>query len=248
MGVSNYTEFFKEEKDIYVQNVANAQVSIEFNLGNGQLEGYTFPPTRDPVNLTQEIPFNVIKQSMDFRKMLARRPPALQMLSAEEYEAYFTKKAHQRGLKSVDEAIEEAAERRMNLKDRSRKTTEATPEPIHEVTEQGSGPGGMPMFGEKQRVTSTAPVSEEEVLNPKVLHYCNQVKAELEENERMPAQELLESLQSIPNMKLDDYEYIRAHGYYRTVKKWAKNEMAALMTAEEEAEGLDDEEGVQATA
>jgi hypothetical protein len=71
-AVRNFTEYFKEERDVYVQNVANAQVSCEFPISPGRVEGFLFPHNRDPINLTQFIPFHAIKDSMDFRTRCAR--------------------------------------------------------------------------------------------------------------------------------------------------------------------------------
>jgi len=237
----NFTDYFKEEKDVYVQNIADAQVSVDFPLGHGRTEGFLFAHNRDPLNLSQYIPFQAIKDSMDFRKMLSRRPPALQLLSKEEYESYFKKKASTMGLHTqegkpdVDAAIDASEERRRRTADKNlRETvTDKDPEPIHEVVEKGSGPGGMPMFGERQRVAAKEMVSEDDVINPRILHLCNQVKAEIPEEERMPAKDLLDALQDVTNLKIDDYEHVRSHGFYKSVKKWAKQEMSKLATETE---------------
>lgn len=253
MAVKSFTDVFKEEKDIYVQNLADAQVSCEFPLSEGRVEGFTFPHSRDPVNLTQHLPFAAIKGSTDFRKMLARRPPALQLLEKEEYEAYYKKIAKNRGLlgndgnPDADAAIDAAEEKRRRTSDKTQRqhVTDKSPEPIHEIIERGSGPGGAARFGEHNRVASREQVSEDEVINPRVLHLCNQVKAEIPEEDRMSAQELLESLQDIPNLKLDDLEHVRAHGYYKNVKKWAKMEGSKL---NEEADEEADEKQAEASA
>jgi hypothetical protein len=253
MAIRNFTEYFKEERDVYVQNMASAQVSVEFPINNNRTEGFTFPHSRDPVNLTQHIPFDAIKSSMDFRKMLSRRPPALQLLSQEEYEAYFSKRAKSKnmmdseGKPDVDAAIDESEERRRRTADRTLREPVSgnAPQPIHEVTEKGTGPGGAKFFGERERVSPSEMVSEDEIINPRVLHLCNQVKAEIEEEERMPARELLEALEDIPDMKLDDLEHIRAHGYYKSVKKWAKQRTAELIQ-QMEGDDADDEAAVTA--
>lgn len=246
MAVRNFTEYFREERDVYVQNISNAQLSLEFNMGEGRVEGFTIPSIRDPINLTQHIPFSAIKNSMDFRKLLSRRPPVLNLLTQEEYEAYYAKRAKARGMvmqdgePDVDAAIDAAEEKRRRTSDktmREKVITDEKPVPIHEIIEKGTGPGGAAHFGERQRVAPSELVSEDEVISPRVLHLCNQVKAELEENQRMPASDLLEALQEIPNLKIDDYEHVRAHGYYKTVKKWAKLEMARLVQEQEEADG-----------
>jgi hypothetical protein len=238
-----FTDYFKEEKDVYVQNLANAQVSVEFPIDNNRTEGFTFPPARDPINLTQHVPFEGIKRSMDFRKMLSRRPTTLQLLSKEEYDAYYSKKARSRGMvdssgkPDMDAAIDATEDQRRRQSDRvTREPIAATsPDPIHEVVERGSGPGGATHFGERQRVAPSEVAAEDEIINPRVLHLCNQVKNEIPEEERMPAKELLEAIEAIPNLSMDDLEYVRAHAFYKTVKKWAKQRMSEMST-EEEAE------------
>lgn len=254
MAIKNFTEYFKIERDVYVQNISNAQLSLEFNMGEGRVEGFTIPASRDPINLTQHIPFQAIKNSMDFRKLLSRRPPVLTLLDQKEYEAYFAKKAKARNMLTpegdpdVDAAIDASEERRRRTSDKHMRETitDHTPDPIHEVVEKGTGPGGAARFGERQRVSPSEMVAEDEVINPRVLHLCNQVKAEVEDHERMPASELLEALQEIPSLRLDDYEHIRAHGYYKSVKKWAKMETSRLIQEQEEADADDDEEAATA--
>jgi hypothetical protein len=248
-SVRNFTEYFKVERDVYVQNVANAQVSCEFPLGPGRVEGFLFPHNRDPINLSQFIPFNAIKESMDFRKLLSRRPAALQLLNEEEYQVFFKDKAKRNGLldsdgkPDVEAAIDSSEERRRRTADRNlrEQITDKDPLPIHEVVERGTGPGGIPHFGEKQRVASKELITEDDVINPRILHLCNQVKSEIPEEERMAAKDLLESIQEIPTLTMDDYEHIRAHGFYKTVKKWAKQQMGMLSEK-------DDEEGVSTPA
>jgi hypothetical protein len=244
-SVRNFTEYFKDDRDVFVQNISNAQVSCEFPIGNNQTEGFLFPPSRDPINLTQHIPFDAIKRSLDFRKHLGRRPPVLQLLTEEEYDGYFAKSAKSRGMTDakgepdVDAAIDAAEERRMRRAGRDTRefVTDRAPDPIHTVIESGSGPGGVPMgLGERQRVAPIETVTEDEIINPRVLHLCNQVKAEIPEEERMPAAELLQGLQDLPSLRLDDYEYIRAHAFYKTVKKWARQEASRLVVAHEDAE------------
>ena len=244
--ITNFTEFFRDEKDVYVQNIANAQVSVGFQISPNHTEGFLFSNSRDPVNLTQHIPFSAIKNSMDFRKMLSRRPPVLQILSMDEYDAYFKKRASSLGLMNsegapdTEAAMDLAEERRRRTTDKNYKTSDTTPTPLHRVAEKGSGPGGATMFGERERVEHDDAVAEDEIINPRVLHLCNQVKAEVPEEERMPARELLESLSDIPTLSLDDIEHIRAHGYYKSVKKWAKQKASELIESEEEADDTEE--------
>lgn len=250
MAIKNFTDYFREERDVYIQNISNAQLSLEFNMGEGRVEGFTIPTIRDPVNLTQHLPFSAIKNSMDFRKLLSRRPPVLSLLSQKEYEAFFARKAKARNLftadgePDVDAAIDIAEEKRRRTSDKNLREsiTDRKPDPIHEVTESGTGPGGAARFGERQRVSASEMVSEDEIINPRVLHLCNQVKAEVEDHERMSASDLLEALQEVPNLGVEDYEHVRAHGFYKSVKKWAKMETAKIIQAQDEDDENSDDE------
>ena len=256
MSIRNFTDYFKAERDVFIQNISNAQLSLEFNMGEGRIEGFTVPATRDPINLTQHIPFNAIKNSMDFRKMLSRRPPVLHLLDEAEFTAYFAARAksnnlvNEKGEPDVDAAMDMAEEKRRRVSDKSMRqsVTSETPKPIHTVTEKGTGPKGAKHFGERERVAPSDVIAEDEAINPRVLHLCNQVKQEVPEEERMSAAQLLEELQAIPQLSMDDLEHVRAHGFYKSVKKWAKQESSKLVEASEGTEDTEDAEGTQATA
>lgn len=235
--IRSYTEFFKEERDIYVQNVANGQVSVTFTTDSGAVESYLFPHNTDPVNLTQNFPFESIKNSIDLKKMLNRRPPAIVLMDEDEYLAYYAKKAASENLykneggkkvPDVDAAIEHAEERRRGILSREPLPDAQKPEPIHDIVEDGQ------RFGERRTVRAREIAGEDDVINPRVLHLCNQVNPQLPENQRAPAAEILNELKSLESqLKLDDYEYIRSHGTYTSVKKWAKTQAAALAESEE---------------
>jgi len=227
-SIQNWTEYFKEEKDVFVQNIANGQVSLQFETSPGQTIGFLVPHTRDPFNLTQHVPFDSIKRSADFRKMINRRPPALQLLTEEEYLEHYKNKAKRQGLKSHMDAINEAEERRQALVNKVPKANMPEPKPIHEVVQDGK------KFGEHKEVRSLETATEDEVINPRVLHLCQQVNIQIEDKDKMKAGELLAELQNIEEeLKLDDFEYVRAHGYWKTVRNWAKAKVNQLAAAEE---------------
>jgi hypothetical protein len=245
--IINWTEFFKEEKDIYVQNIANAQISLEFIISPGQTQGFTVPQTRDPFNLTQHIPWNAIKGSADFRRMLNRRPPALLLLTEAEFQEYYAKKAANSGKSAAQWQSEmDAAEtRRQGIQNRTAIENIDKPKPIHEVTKQGTG-----LFGDAAKeVRSTDVATEDEIINPRVLHFCHQVNNQIPDAEKMKAHDLLNNLQTLEGeLKLDDYEYIRSHGHWKTVKTWAKTKAAALSSdAGEGAEDLSEQATAPAT-
>jgi len=135
--IINFTEFFKEERDIYVQNVSNCQVTVNFEVAPGRAESHLFTNTRDPVNLTRYIPFNAIKSSIDLRKMVTRTPSALRLLDEEEFKLYYAKAAKAKGLDSPDDAIEEAEARAQAVRNHTPLPNAPDPIKLHEVVEDG---------------------------------------------------------------------------------------------------------------
>lgn len=234
MPITNWTEFFREEHDIYVQNIANAQVSIEFEVAPGVVQGFLFSHSRNPLNLTQHIPFQAIRSSVNFRKMLNRRPPVLQLLTEDEFHDFYARKAKDWQLPDADSAIDRAEEIRQGIAQHKTTTTDEAPKPIHEVVEDGK------RLGEKKLVRPVADeiVSSDEIINPRVLHLCNQVGPEVQEKDKMRAGDMLEELERVESqLKLDDYEYLRSHGYWKSVKKWAQSKAAALASSTEDGDG-----------
>lgn len=228
----NFTQYFREDKDVYVQNVSDAQVSVMFDTGNG-VESYLFSPSKDPINITQRFPFEIVKKSLDFRKMVSRRPQALSLLSEEEYRKYYAAKASSHNLMKVEKGkkvpdidaainLADAAAQRVLRKEplEAAKPTE----PIHDVEETPDG----------KKVARASEMVTEDIINPRIQHLCNQVKAELADHDKLPANQFLAELQQIEgNLSLDDWEYIRAHGMYKSVKNYAKRRVSEIATGEE---------------
>lgn len=229
--ITNYTEFFKEERDIFVQNVSNCQVSVSFDVG-GHTESFLFPNSKDPVNLTRYIPFAAIKGSMDLRKMLNRVPPALVLLKEEEYKMYFARQAETHGLSSVDEAIDNAERRRQAVQNHQPLPNAPEPVKIHEVIEDGKH------LGERKIVRPTEQVSENEEINPKILHLCLQVHPSVPDQAKMTAAQLLEELDLMTGLRMEDWEYVQSHGYYKSVKNAARRKIAELAA---QSVGADDD-------
>jgi len=216
MAVTNYTEFFKSERDIYVQNISNCQVSVMFEVGPGHTESHLFVNSPDPVNLTQRVPFQAVKSSMDFRKMLNRQPPALKLLDEEQYKAYYQKSAEKRGLETVEEAIEAAEKQRAEVQNH------VLDKPVDLLKEADN------------KVTQEEVQQEEDAISPRVLNLCLQVHPSLTEQVRLSAQSFLTELDAIGNLTLADWEYIQGHGFYKSVKNLAKKNIAELISSESE--------------
>jgi hypothetical protein len=230
MSIINFTKYFEKERDVYIKNISGEQVSVTFDLGGNRSEGFLFPPTKDPLDLSRAIPFQAIKNSMDLRKMLNRRPPVLQLMSEEEFLGHYELAAKRLSLRTpagkpdVDAAINAAEELRARLANKTMVLDDAPePEPIHDVIEDD------PLSG-KRTVRSRSEMSEEELINPKILHLCHQVSPQITDKEKIPAQQLLDELKNLGDLKVDDYEYIRSHGWYKSVKNWAKQEIEMLVS------------------
>ena len=223
MPITNWTKFFEKEGDIYVQNISNNQVSLEFETSPGHSEGFLLKASRNPINITQHIPFTAVKASPAFRKMLNRRPPVLQILDEKEFVEYYERRAAVQNLPSAEHAMDRAEQERLGLVNKTAFTTNDKPEPIHEVIADGKS------LGERKEVRAFESINSDEVINPRVLHLCTQVHPDIKDAEKMKANEMLSELETVEDsLKIDDYEYIRAHGYWKTVKNWAKARISKL--------------------
>lgn len=216
MPITNWTEFFRKERDIYVQNVANAQVSLEFEISPGNAVGFLFPQTRNPINLTQHIPFQAIAGSVNFRRMLNRRPPVLQLLTEDEFNTYYQRRAVDWQLPSMEDAMDRAEMQRLGLQNRT--AVVARPEEQPNLA--------------KQEVVTT-----DEVIHPRVLHLCNQVGPEVKDSDKLPAPDMIDELEKVEaDLKTDDLEYLRSKGYWKGVRKWAEKGLSRLANANVEAD------------
>jgi hypothetical protein len=227
--ITNFTEYFKVEKDVLCQNVSNCQVSVSFEVGPGHTESFLFTNSKDPVNLTRFIPFHAIKGSMDLRKMLNRVPPALRLLDEAEFDAFYKKQADANGLSSSDEAMERAEARRQSAQNHTPLADAVDPVKIHEVVEDGQ------RLGERKLVKSTSgTVSEDEEINPRVLNLCLQVHPSLPDQQKMTAQTFLSELDNLQGLTYMDWSYIQAHSYYKSVRNVAKKMVADLAAQSEQ--------------
>jgi len=216
--ITNFTKFFEKDTDIYVSNISGCQVSVSFEVGPGHSEGYLFPNSKDPVNLTRHIPFSAIKQSIDLRKMINRSPPALRLMTEDEYTAYFANKAKSNDM-SVDEALELAEARRVAAQNHVPLPDAVAPKKNSEIDLE---PGTS---------TEITNVSEVDVINPRVLHLCLQVHPSVPDQSKMTAQAILAELDILEGLNMQDWDYITSHGYYKSVAKLGKKKVAELAAA-----------------
>jgi hypothetical protein len=222
----NWIEYFKEEKDIYCQNVSDMQVSIIFEIGMNRGETYRWDPMSQPVCLTQYIPFDSVKKNIDFRKFVTRRPPIFVLLTEEEFKTYYRRQAESEGLYTKDEKGKKIPDI-----DAAVAKAEADQKAVREgkANDQRAPLTQPPEEEDATKAPAPKIVTEDEIINPRVLHLCNQVKNEIPENERMPANDMLRELKTVrAGLKMDDWEYVRSHCSYPSIKRLCKEEMAEL--------------------
>lgn len=204
----NFTDFFKNERDVYVQNLSNTQVVIEFDISAGVKDSVVIPRTRLPYNLTQRIPFAAIKNCIGLRRLVNRRPQVLKLMDDVEYMEFYEMRANENGT-SVDEEIERAFEMQTALMnhtpppDRGSKTFE--PDEIEEDDE----PQETPI--------------------PRIIHLCSRVGEDVEEKDRLGAREMKEELDMLEGeLRKIDLEYVHARCGYKTIRKWATTRLEKL--------------------
>lgn len=121
-SVMNWLRFFQEERDIWVQNVSATQLSLQFEVAQGTIQGVLIPMGADPMCLTQEVPFDAIKKSMDFRRFLNRSPTIMKVMTEDDVQSYYRKKAEDMrvftpdGQPDVQAALAKADEERRQSK------------------------------------------------------------------------------------------------------------------------------------
>lgn len=92
-GVTNWFKFFQEERELWVQNTSATQLSMQFEIAPGHIAGVLVPIGPDPICITNEVPFEAVKKSLDFRKFLNRVPAVMKLMTTEQAHAYYAQKA-----------------------------------------------------------------------------------------------------------------------------------------------------------
>lgn len=218
--ITNFTEYFKTERDVFVQNLSNTQVSLQFETYPGRIEGVLLPKGKKPINLTQLVPFGAIKMSIDLRKMVNRRPPVLVLMSEEEYLAYYENLAKRSG-RTPDEEMEAAHEYQSDLQGKRAVTN---PSPAVRKT-----------IEEEAEERKNQPADPQDKVTARVVGLCASVGDDIDEKDRMGAKEMLDELRDM-ELTLADLEYLLGHGYYKSVKNFAKKAL------EERNPGVEDDE------
>jgi len=211
--ITNFTKYFEKKRDVYVQNVTNTQLSMQFQMAPGMVEGQLLPKSRHPLNLTQIVPFHAIESSMDLRKLVNRNPPALRLIEEDEYLEYYDELAEENGI-SRDEAIYDAHSYQSAL---NSKQVFTNPTPPRRTT-----------LEEEAEARNQEPPDPQDKLTARVIGMCNQTGDSIPESQRMGAREMLDEARALNaggSLTIADLEYLQGKGYHKSVTKWAAKEL-----------------------
>ena len=204
----NLHEYFADPHAIYVQNISNpiGIISLEFRTKTGQVIPFRVPANRNPIRLTDKVPFDAIKDSINFLDFLnpsAYGPAKLQLLAEEEYDGYY---ASMQKLTEINakQLAEEAQEKALRVQNAYTSNEKIVPE-----------------------ILKPMEYTIEPQVSPKVISTCQLLNPDTNENPTpMGAREALDILNSL-SLTMIDYDYIIGHTYDHVkkengmIRKWA---------------------------
>jgi len=218
-------QYFKDQEEVYVQNVIGGIVSLTFHAQDGRVEPFTLPNDKRPVRLTDYIPKDMIRRSPDFRKLLMRRPPAIRLLTDEQYGTRLEKLA-KTTKKSEDEIVNEVAEK---LSLAQRKIPEPAKKKDTDPVMNTQNEPETPAQGVQSDVA--IPGQADDGINPRILQIVGNCSTLAEE--RLKAEDAIAELENV-NLTLEDANYIVSSCQYKTVQTWAQKQIKKMEAGEEE--------------
>jgi len=205
--IQNFTRYFSEEKEVYVQNLSATNISLTLS-GQGEVTYISIASTRRPMNLTQYADIQLIKQSSDFRRLVNRNPSILRLMTEEEYEDYYEKLANENGT-TIQQEMRLGHE-------------------VHDILMGKRRPNTSEL---QQEMDKKLEDKEEMLLNPKepdsrVVGLCAMADKDMDEGQRVSSRDFIERLESLaPELDDDDWEFISTKGVYPTVKAFARKQL-----------------------
>ena len=222
--ITNFTKYFAKERDVYVQNLSNTQVSFQVELQGGRVDHVLLPKGRRPLNLTQQIPWDGLKNSMDLRKLVNRRPQVLALMEEDEFDLYYENLSKSRN-QPVDRLVAEAHQYQQDLQNKKTFTNPAIPVKRSTLEEQATE-------------VENQPPDPQDIVSARIVGICRQVDTEVKEADKLPVndmQEEIEGFQTAGQLVRADYEYLQGHGFYSAVKQWAGTQLEKIAPSEESA-------------
>ena len=190
------------EQTLYLQNISGGIVSIEFRNGD-QLIPFRLANTREPICITDAVPFDILKKDFKFRELLNRgnigKPEWVRVFTQEQYADYLERRSAMLNT-SKEEVVQRGAD-------------------IHNQInhKQVPAPDDKPTL--RDEVKDTSVLSEADVILPKILGVCQSLHPEADN--KIDPIDALDIFESILDISEDDLNYIISHSYNEIIKKWA---------------------------
>lgn len=256
-GVSNWLQHFEKEKEIWVQNRSDMQISLDIEIAPGVSEGRLLPPTPDPVCLTEKFTFKQLKESAKFKQMLSRRKegqPILIIVTEEQVEKYYEAKARNMGAVGPDGQPDIGAALEQAQKTQRELTTMPTsdedginapfspPKSAMELMDMETSRRGLVNEGGRlvsvRRQAGMPGAGDdglymEEIVKPKILHLCNQASPHGSAGQQLTEDQMWSQLEPMQmSLKIEDLQHLESHGTYRRIKTWARQQIAQRFSGE----------------
>lgn len=214
--VKSIDQYFREQAEIYIQNISGGVVSLTFYENDGRVEPFSLPNDRRPVRLTDYIPKEIVIKSPDFRKLIMRRPPAIRLLSDEEYYKTIKTIATETG-KDVEKVVDEISEKLTKVQTHTEMKIREEDE-IKMVEQEVSD-------SIKDGTELDIPGEADSGISPRVLQLVGNCSKQAEL--RMKADDALAELATL-NLSIEDLNYIVSNCDYKTVVVWAKKKLREI--------------------
>ena len=250
-GVSNWLQHFETEKEIWVQNCSDMQISLDIEIAPGQSEGKLLPPAPDPICLTEKFTFKQLKESAKFKQMLSRRKegrPILIIVTEAQVEKYYDAKARGMGAflpdgsTDIGAALEKAQQTQRELTTMPTSDNEGPNAPFTppksamelmamETNRRGLVNEGGRLVSVRKQAGEVGADDDglyvEEVVKPRVLHLCNQASPHGNAGQQLTEDQLWAAIEPMQlGLKMEDLQHLESHGTYRRIKTWARQQIA----------------------
>lgn len=216
-------DYFKNsDGDVFIQNISGGIVSLTFYHTDGRVEPFTLPNDRRPICLTNRIPIEMVQRSTDIRRLIQRRPPAIKLLTAEEYSKAVELISKESG-KTIEQVVDDAEDKLTKAQ-----TKIATQESIKEDEKETVDTDVMESKAPRINDIDIPGVVEDEV-DPKVLQII--AASSPESGNRADATFTIEQL-ALMNLKETDFEYIIGNASWKKVIAWAQKKKKEIKKEE----------------
>jgi hypothetical protein len=235
----SWTEFFREERDVWVKAIVPGQVSLEIRTANGRVEG--IPPiqyTGDPICLTDLIPFSEVRNSTELRKLCNPRksprgtkPPALKLMTPEEAQDHFMQKARKKklflknadGSFATDENGEYIPDIEMARTPKMTASSVMSPLTIQDrtqtVEDMKNLSDDVPDARQSNEIKAVDPV------HPRVTYLLVTLKNAESNSDKPLADDLIDEFEALGQLNEETLEYIRTNCEYKSVVTWASENL-----------------------